>query len=144
VVIGAGHNGLAAAFYLASAGWTPIVLEQRDEVGGGAISGELHPGFTCPTLSHHVLVWSDIVEEMDLPGHGGALITPEVQVFAPGLDRPPLEWTRSGWELFQRGSRDPWGSDVCSTSDHEPVINKTQKTARHPLTWHGACDILSG
>ena len=90
MVIGAGHNGLAAAFYLASAGWTPIVLEQRDEVGGGAISGELHPGFTCPTLSHHVLVWSDIVAEMDLPGHGGGLITPEVQVFAPGGEGPPL------------------------------------------------------
>jgi phytoene dehydrogenase-like protein len=90
VVIGGGHNGLAAAFYLAEAGWSPLVLERREEVGGGAVTRELHPGFRCPTLSHHVLVWSQIVQEMDLPGHGGALITPEVQLFAPRLDGPPL------------------------------------------------------
>ena len=40
VVIGAGHNGLVAAFYLAKAGYKPLVLERRPTVGGCAISEE--------------------------------------------------------------------------------------------------------
>ena len=70
VVIGAGHNGLTAAFYLAKAGIKPIVLEARSEVGGGAITAEIHPGFRCPALSHEVLLQQRIVREMDLARHG--------------------------------------------------------------------------
>ena len=70
VVIGAGHNGLTAAFYLAKAGIKPIVLEARGEVGGGAITAEIHPGFRCPVLTHEVLLQQRIVREMDLARHG--------------------------------------------------------------------------
>jgi phytoene dehydrogenase-like protein len=70
LVIGAGHNGLVAAFYLAKAGVKPLVLEARAEVGGGAITGEIHPGFHCPTLTHEVLLQQQIVGEMDLARHG--------------------------------------------------------------------------
>ena len=52
VIIGAGHNGLIAAFYLAKAGYKPLVLEQRPAVGGGAITEEIAPGHHCPTLAH--------------------------------------------------------------------------------------------
>src|SRR5262245_14613626 len=52
IVIGGGHNGLITAFYLAKAGVKPVVLEARNEVGGGAITTEIHPGFRCPTLTH--------------------------------------------------------------------------------------------
>lgn len=41
MVVGAGHNGLVAATYLARAGWRPLVLERNDEVGGAVRSGEL-------------------------------------------------------------------------------------------------------
>jgi phytoene dehydrogenase-like protein len=51
-IIGGGHNGLVAAFYLARAGHKPIVLEQRSVVGGSALTDELVPGFRCPTLAH--------------------------------------------------------------------------------------------
>ena len=52
VIIGAGHNGLAAAFYLAKAGLSVLVLERRDVVGGTAVTEEIHPGFRCPTVLH--------------------------------------------------------------------------------------------
>ena len=45
ILIGAGHNGLTTAFYLARAGLRPIVLERRDVVGGAAVTEEIAPGF---------------------------------------------------------------------------------------------------
>ena len=90
IIIGAGHNGLAAAFYLAKAGLKPLVLEARETVGGGAVTGELHPGFRCPTLAHHTSIWTDTSRDMDLAGHGLELVRPDVETFAPDLDGPPL------------------------------------------------------
>ena len=86
VIIGAGHNGLVAAFYLAKAGMKPLVLERRDTVGGGGITGELHPGFKCPTLSHQILLWADIAREMQVERHGVEWLKPPADVFAPALD----------------------------------------------------------
>ena len=50
IILGAGHNGLIAAWHLAQAGLKPLVLERRDVVGGGAITEEIHPGFRCSAL----------------------------------------------------------------------------------------------
>ena len=87
VIVGGGHNGLVAAYYLAKAGLEPIVLERRDSVGGGAITGELHPGFRCPTLTHSTgLLWESVAREMNLAQHGVEFLRSEAQVFAPGSD----------------------------------------------------------
>jgi phytoene dehydrogenase-like protein len=86
VVIGAGHNGLAAAHRLAAGGLNTLVLERRDEIGGGAVTGLLHPGFHCPTLSHNVLIHERIVREMDLRGHGVEFLSPAGAVFAPSIN----------------------------------------------------------
>jgi phytoene dehydrogenase-like protein len=87
VIIGAGHNGLVAAFYLAKAGLKPIVLERRDAVGGGAITSEIHPAFRCPTLTHSTgLLWGDIARDMELARYGVGFLRSEAQVFAPGSD----------------------------------------------------------
>ena len=52
IIVGAGHNGLVAAFYLARAGYKPIVLERRARVGGAAVTEEIAPGHRGPTLAH--------------------------------------------------------------------------------------------
>jgi phytoene dehydrogenase-like protein len=52
VIIGGGHNGLVAAFYLAKAGYKPLVLERRAQPGGAGITEEFHPGFRCSILAH--------------------------------------------------------------------------------------------
>ena len=83
IVIGAGHNGLAAAFYLAKAGLEPLILEQGDTIGGGAATGELHPGFRCPTLTHHVSLRRDIADDMQLARQGLEILESPVNVFAP-------------------------------------------------------------
>jgi phytoene dehydrogenase-like protein len=54
LIIGAGHNGLITAFYLARAGLKPIVLEARSMVGGAAVTEEIAPGHRCPTLAHSI------------------------------------------------------------------------------------------
>jgi phytoene dehydrogenase-like protein len=87
VIIGGGHNGLVAAFYLAKAGFKPTVIERRHTIGGGAITGELHPGFRCPTLAHSTgLLWKDVASDMDLQRHGVEFLRSDAQVFAPGTD----------------------------------------------------------
>ena len=83
VIIGGGHNGLVTAFYLAKAGYKPLVLERRPQVGGAAITDEFHPGFRCSTLAHTAgPIRPDIVRDLKLEKHGLKLITPEVSVTA--------------------------------------------------------------
>src|SRR5437870_9891930 len=87
VIIGGGHNGLVTAFYLAKAGFKPLVLERRSQVGGAAITDEFHPGFRCSTLAHAAgPIRPDIVRNMQLAKHGLKLITPDVAVVALSLE----------------------------------------------------------
>jgi len=81
VIIGAGHNGLVTAFYLAKAGRKPLVLERRPQAGGAAVTEELHPGFRCSTLTHSAgPLLPQIIHDMQLQKHGLKLITPEIGV----------------------------------------------------------------
>jgi phytoene dehydrogenase-like protein len=83
VIIGGGHNGLVAAFYLAKAGFKPLVIERREQVGGAAITDEFHPGFRCSTLAHTAgPLRPEIVRDLQLEKHGLRLITPLVGVTA--------------------------------------------------------------
>ena len=87
IIVGGGHNGLVAAFYLAKAGLKPLVLERRATVGGGAITADIHPGFRCPTLTHSTgLLWDDVARDMDLQRHGVEFLRSDAQVFAPSAD----------------------------------------------------------
>jgi phytoene dehydrogenase-like protein len=71
IIVGGGHNGLVTAFYLAEAGFKPLVLESRPQVGGAAITEEFHPGFRCSTLAHNSgPLRSDVARDMQLERHG--------------------------------------------------------------------------
>src|SRR2546429_5834455 len=83
LIIGAGHNGLVTAFYLARAGFKPLVLERRNQVGGAAITEEFYPGFRSSVLAHSAgPIRPEIIRDMELEKHGLKLITPEVAVTA--------------------------------------------------------------
>jgi phytoene dehydrogenase-like protein len=83
IIIGGGHNGLITAFYLAKAGFKPLVLERRPTVGGCAITEEFHPGFRCSRLAHNTgPIRSDIAAEMDLAGRGVKTYIPTVRVLS--------------------------------------------------------------
>ena len=87
IIIGGGHNGLVTAFYLAKAGFKPLVLERREQIGGAAITEEFSPGFRCSTLSHSAgPLLPEIVNDMQLARHGLKLVTPEIGVTALSPD----------------------------------------------------------
>lgn len=75
VIVGAGHNGLTAAAYLARAGRRVLVLERRHVVGGAAVTEEVFPGFRFSVCSYVVsLLRPEIIRELDLPRHGLQLL----------------------------------------------------------------------
>jgi phytoene dehydrogenase-like protein len=87
VIIGAGHNGLVTAYYLAKAGYKPLVLERRDTVGGCAITEEFHPGFKVSRLSHAAMpLDARVAREMNLEQHGLKTYTPPVRVLSLAQD----------------------------------------------------------
>ena len=87
VVIGAGHNGLVAAAYLAKAGMEVVLLERRDVVGGILANSEIAPGFTAPGIAHTVgRLRRSVIKDLKLQAHGLELLAPDVRVFAPQPD----------------------------------------------------------
>lgn len=83
IIVGGGHNGLVTAFYLAKAGFKPLVIERRAQPGGAAITEEFHPGFRCSTLAHSAgELRPDIFQDMQLEQHGLKLVVPEAGVTA--------------------------------------------------------------
>ncbi len=91
IIIGAGHNGLVTAFYLAKAGLKPLVLERREIVGGACVTEEFHPGFRCSTLAASTgPLLPQIIRDLQLERHGVEVITPTVRVFSPNIDGPSV------------------------------------------------------
>jgi phytoene dehydrogenase-like protein len=110
IVIGAGHNGLISAAYLAKAGKKVLVLERRHVVGGAAVSEEVFPGFTFSVLSYVVSLFRPaIIRDLDLPRHGLEILPLET-AFTPHLDGPGLcRWpdaARSRREISRFSAKD--------------------------------------
>jgi phytoene dehydrogenase-like protein len=87
VVIGAGHNGLIAAAYLARAGARVCVLERRPIVGGACVTEEPWPGYRINTFAYASgLLRPKIVDDLELPRFGYDPILPDPQAFVPQPD----------------------------------------------------------
>ncbi len=109
VIIGAGHNGLVCACYLAAAGLKVKMVEQRSVVGGAAVTEEFHPGFRNSVASYTVsLLNPKIIRDLDLPRHGLRIVERRLANFFPLPDGQYLKTgegvTRS--EIARFSSRD--------------------------------------
>jgi len=92
VIIGGGHNGLVTAFYLATAGFKPLVLERHEQVGGAAITNEFHPGFRISRLAHTAgAIRPQIARDMELERHGLKLLQPPIAVTSLSSDGRALK-----------------------------------------------------
>lgn len=102
IIIGAGHNGLVTAAYLAKAGKKVLVLERRPAVGGIAISEETYPGFKYSTCAHLCGSFSRrISEDLGLRKHGLKILPLDPLLFAPVLDGKSLLIPRTAAEIVE-------------------------------------------
>src|SRR5690554_5094381 len=87
IVIGAGHNGLVTAAYLARAGNRVLVLEKRPVLGGAAATEGVLPGYQANTGAHDArLLLPQVVDELGLRAHGLEFLESPVTVLAPQPD----------------------------------------------------------
>src|SRR5687767_6708894 len=84
IIIGAGHNGLVTAAYLARAGRKVLVLERREVIGGCVVTEELWSGFKVSTASYvNSLFRPEIIRDLDLKRHGFAMLPRSPSSFTP-------------------------------------------------------------
>src|ERR687896_647426 len=98
IVVGGGHNGLACASYLARAGQSVLVLEQRSIPGGAAATEEPWPGYRVSTASYVVsLMPEKIVTDLDLRRHGYKVSVLEPDYYVPYADGTSMTlWNDAG------------------------------------------------
>jgi phytoene dehydrogenase-like protein len=109
VIVGAGHNGLTCAGYLAAAGLRVIVLERRHVVGGAAVTEEFMPGFRNSVASYTVsLLNPKVIRDLELPRYGLRIVEREIGNFLPTEDGRYLQvgGERTAQEVAKFSPRD--------------------------------------
>jgi len=111
VIVGAGHNGLVTAGYLAKAGLRTLVVERRDRPGGALTTEEVAPGVRAPVAADGIGgLRAAVVRDLGLDSRGFRVVEPDVVAFAPSPDRPGLTlWrdpARTAEELRAQRPRD--------------------------------------
>jgi len=84
VIVGAGHNGLVTAGYLARAGLKVLVLERRHVVGGACVTEEIFPGFNISTAAYVCsLLHPKVLSDLELPRFGYRIFPKDPASFTP-------------------------------------------------------------
>src|SRR5207344_234277 len=105
-IVGGGHNGLTAAFYLARGGLRTVVLERRDIVGGACVTEEIAPGVRASTTSYIAsMLRPEVIRDLQLGRHGLHMVPCE-----PGLQ-----------VVFEDGTVVPWWTE------HERTVKEWSK-----------------
>src|SRR5258707_6431898 len=111
IIIGAGHNGLVAAGYLARASKKVLELEQRDRVGAACTLEEPFPGFMMSPCAYVVsLLRPEIIRDLELDRYGFEAYVKDAQMFVPYPD---------GNHLFFRASTEKTVEDMRRLSPHD-------------------------
>src|SRR5687768_13883623 len=148
VIIGAGHNGLVCAFYLASKGMRVTMIERRGVVGGAAVTEEFHPGFRNSTASYTVsLLNPKVIEDMRLYEHGLEVVLRRIDNFLPTTTGDYLLSGRGGLtraEIARHSVADAEGYDAYSAALESVVAILRQWILRAPPNAGGGlADLLA-
>ena len=93
IVVGAGHNGLTAAAYLARAGLSTLVLERREIVGGCCVTEEIAPGCRASTTSYIAsMLRPTVIRDLDLATHGLRMVPCDPSLLVPFPDGQVVPW----------------------------------------------------
>lgn len=111
VIVGAGHNGLVTAGYLAKAGLRTLVVERRERAGGALATEEVAPGVRAPVAADGLGgLRAAVVRDLGLESRDFRVVEPDVAVFAPSAEGPGLTlWrdpARTANELRAQNPRD--------------------------------------
>lgn len=120
VIVGAGHNGLTCAAYLAKAGHEVTVLEASTRIGGAASTHEFAEGFRVSSAAHLLyLLDEEIIRELELEQHG-------LELACDNLDTVALD--PGGHHLRISGDR-MTGEDL-SREDHNALVDYRKQMLR--------------
>lgn len=148
LIIGAGHNGLVCAYYLASKGLKVTMLERRHVAGGAAVTEEFHPGFRNSTASYTVsLLNPKVIADMRLEARGLKVVLRKIDNFLPTLGPGYLLAGRGGLtkrEIARHSPADAEAYDRYSVALDKVVVILRQWILRAPPNAGGGlADILS-
>ncbi|WP_129790645.1 NAD(P)/FAD-dependent oxidoreductase [Sphingosinicella sp. CPCC 101087] len=146
LIIGAGHNGLVCAYYLAERGLKVVVLEARSVVGGAAVTEEFHPGFRNSTASYTVgLLNPKIIGDMRLYQHGLKVVLRKIDNFLPTQGADYLLAGRGGLterEIARHSSADAGNYEAYSAALNRVVGIVRQWLLRSPPNAGGGLSEL--
>jgi phytoene dehydrogenase-like protein len=140
LIVGAGHNGLVAACYLAGAGLKTCVLERYREVGGAAFSEEYVPGYTFSTGSYVLsLMPRSIIDDLDLLNEGVEFIERNPRFFAPFPDGSSLTYWNDH-AMWLDDIRRIFPKDASAWDHYDAVLERAcqvmdQYILRRPPFW---------
>ncbi len=93
IVVGAGHNGLTSAAYLAGAGLSTLVLERRDIVGGCCVTEEIAPGCRASTTSYIAsMLRPEVIRDLELASHGLRMVACDPPLLVPFSGGRIIRW----------------------------------------------------
>ncbi|HLL31309.1 MAG TPA: NAD(P)/FAD-dependent oxidoreductase, partial [Allosphingosinicella sp.] len=148
LIIGAGHNGLVCAYYLAAKGLKVTILERRNVVGGAAVTEEFHPGFRNSTAAYTVsLLNAKVIGDMRLYEHGLKVVLRKIDNFLPTLGPGHLLSGRDGLtrsEIARHSPSDAEGYDAYSAALRSVVaILRDWILRAPPNAGGGLADVLA-
>ena len=128
IIIGAGHNGLTAAAYLARAGLSTLVLERREIVGGCCVTEEIAPGCRVSTTSYVAsMLRPEVISELRLADHGLRMIPCDPAIQVPFPDGHVVPW----WADRQRACQEFSKISAKDAARFVQVDDQLKKLARY-------------
>jgi len=128
IVVGAGHNGLTAAAYLARAGLSTLVLERREIVGGCCVTEEIAPGCRVSTTSYIAsMLRPEVIAELHLADHGLRMIPCDPAIQVPFPDGHVVPW----WADRERAREEFSKISAKDAARFVQVDDRLKKLARY-------------
>lgn len=147
VVIGAGHNGLTAAAYLARAGLSVLVLEQREVIGGATGTEEFHPGFRVDAFAHRLGPFSgQVLHDLRLARHGLEIVRPDPSwvALAGGRSLPffnqPARTAQAIWSWSERDAG-RWSGFCARIADAVRLVDALRRDPSPELVQPALTDL---